>query len=153
VLTEMNIKRLLIVVAAVFGMASPSLAASTIVELTQTGCQFLEPEGTDHGFTTRAYADCERINKRTGEKRLAQSKTLELAAGEYVFRVHNKNVPYVLGFWLRGEGLGRVTLPGVSGGGIQTGGYKDYSITLEAGEYLYSCPLNPTPDYRLLVNP
>ena len=24
-------------------------------------------------------------------------------------------------------------------------------LELEPGEYLYSCPLNPTPDYRLVV--
>jgi hypothetical protein len=61
-------------------------------------------------------------------------------------------VPYQLGFWLRGSGVvGRVTLPGVSGGGLTTGATKDYAVTLKAGEYLYSCPLNPTPDYKLVV--
>ncbi|MBL4658772.1 MAG: hypothetical protein JKY19_00320 [Alcanivoracaceae bacterium] len=59
----------------------------------------------------------------------------------------------MLGFWLRGTGLGRLTLPSTSGGGIQTSGYKDYFIKLEAGEYVYSCPLNPTPDYKLVVSP
>ena len=29
---------------------------------------------------------------------------------------------------------------------------RDYAIDLEPGEYVYSCPLNPTPDYRLIVN-
>ena len=24
-------------------------------------------------------------------------------------------------------------------------------LELEPGEYVYSCPLNPTPDYRLIV--
>ncbi len=64
----------------------------------------------------------------------------------------NKNVPYQLGFWLRGSGIvGRVTLPSVSGGGLTTGATMDYAVTLKAGEYLYSCPLNPTPEYRLVV--
>ena len=63
----------------------------------------------------------------------------------------NKNVPYGLGFWLRGEGFGRVTLPSVSGGGLNPGVTKDYVIDLKAGDYLYSCPLNPTPDYKLVV--
>ena len=39
----------------------------------------------------------------------------------------------------------------VSGGGLGTGQTKDYEVELEPGEYLYSCPLNPTPDYRLVV--
>jgi len=72
-------------------------------------------------------------------------------AGDYIFRVSNRDVPYELGFWLRGQGLGRLTLPSVSGGGIQTGQSKDYRIHLKAGQYYYSCPLNPTPNYTLIV--
>ncbi|MGP1614552.1 MAG: hypothetical protein ACTS5Y_05780, partial [Pollutimonas bauzanensis] len=73
--------------------------------------------------------------------------------GRYIFRVTNKDVPYELGFWLRGAGLtGRATLPSVSGGGLTQGVTKDYAIELKPGEYAYSCPLNPTPDYRLIVS-
>ncbi|MFQ5581642.1 MAG: hypothetical protein ACE5F3_03320 [Mariprofundaceae bacterium] len=132
-------------------MATNAVAEPVVVELTQTGCQFVEPEGKDRGFITHAYADCETVNAKSGPDRLAKSTTLELAPGQYIFRIRNKNVPYELGFWLRGAGLGRVTLPSVSGGGIFTGTVKDYPITLEEGEYVYSCPLNPTPDYRLVV--
>jgi hypothetical protein len=54
---------------------------------------------------------------------------------------------------LRGEGIaGRVTLPSVSGGGLLAGKTQDYVIDLQPGEYVYSCPLNPTPDYRLVVH-
>ena len=28
---------------------------------------------------------------------------------------------------------------------------QEYEVELSEGEYLYSCPLNPTPDYRLVV--
>ena len=28
---------------------------------------------------------------------------------------------------------------------------KDYEVTLKPGEYVYSCPLNTTPNYRLVV--
>ena len=77
----------------------------------------------------------------------------ELEPGKYIFRVTNQDVPYALGFWLRGKGIvGRATLPSVSGGGLGTGITKDYVIELSEGEYLYSCPLNPTPDYRLVVS-
>jgi hypothetical protein len=63
-------------------------------------------------------------------------------------------VPYELGFWLRGEGVvGRATLPSVSGGGLTTGKTQDYAIELKPGNYVYSCPLNPTPDYKLVVRP
>ncbi len=125
-------------------------AAETIV-LTQTGCQFVEPEGGDHQFRTTSADDCNDINARTDKARLISSKTMHLKPGDYVFRVKNRNVPYELGFWLRGHGLSRLTLPSVSGGGIKAGGSRDYAINLKPGEYRYSCPLNPTPDYILVV--
>ena len=133
--------------------AAAQAEEATVVELTQTACQFIESEnGVDHGFQSGAKADCEAINARSGDERLAQAKTLELKPGKNVFRVSNSDVPYQLGFWLRGEGLvGRATLPSVSGGGLTEGATKDYAITLKPGEYLYSCPLNTTPDYRLVV--
>ena len=132
----------------------PARAASdaTVIELTQTACQFVEVEGSDHGYTSASKADCETINDQTGAERLAKAETLTLKPGKYVFRVTNENVPYALGFWLRGDGLvNRATLPSVSGGGLAQGVTKDYEITLTTGEYLFSCPLNPTLDYKLVV--
>ena len=86
------------------------------------------------------------------EPRLAKARVLKLTPGRYVFRVTNRNVPYPLGFWLRGDGLiNRATLPSVSGGGLTLGTARDYVIELKQGEYVYSCPLNPTPDYKLIV--
>ena len=142
-------------VAATGPLAGGAVAAQ-VIELTQTPCQFLEAED-DHGFTTASKADCEAVNARTGAERLANAKVLELAPGDYVFRVSNKNVPYALGFWLREKGydwrnpLHKLQKTSVSGGGLTTGATKDYAVTLKPGEYVYSCPLNPTPDYRLVV--
>jgi len=134
-------------------MSNPLAAETSVVELTQVPCQFLESEkDIDRGFTSQSISDCQTLNKQTGEKRLAESETLELAPGRYVFRVTNKNVPYELGFWLRGDGLINLArLPSVSGGGLTTGKTQDYEIELKPGEYVYSCPLNPTPDYKLIV--
>jgi hypothetical protein len=127
--------------------------APTVITLTQTACQFLEPEGgTDRGFTSASARECKEINRETGAARLAGAKVLTLKAGDYIFRVTNRDVPYDLGFWLRGDGLaGRVRLPSVSGGGLSPGATRDYAVTLKPGHYRYSCPLNPTPDYRLTV--
>ena len=129
-------------------------AEPQVIVLTQAGCQFLESEkNVDHTFQPKEKADCEAINKETGEERLAGSEVISLDPGKYIFRVMNKNVPYGLGFWLRGDGLiNRARLPSVSGGGLTIGKSRDYAIDLEPGEYVYSCPLNPTPDYRLIVN-
>jgi hypothetical protein len=131
---------------------------ANVIVLTQIPCQFIESEsGVDHGFKTTKKADCEGINRRTGDARLAKAGIIELKPGKYVFRVTNRNVPYTLGFWLRSKGydwrnpLHRITKISVSGGGLETGKTKDYTANLEAGEYVYSCPLNPTPDYRIIV--
>ncbi len=140
------------------GFGAAQAGEPTVVQLTQTACQFVEAEeGGDHGFTSRSKADCEAINAESGVERLASHKVLRLKPGDYVFRVTNQNVPYALGFWLREEGydeaskLKRLLMTSVSGGGLSTGVTKNYEVTLEPGEYLYSCPLNPTPNYRIIV--
>lgn len=134
------------------GSQAPAAGQPTVISLTQVPCQFTESEnGIDHMFKSTKAADCKAINAKTADERLSKAKVLRLSPGSYIFRVTNKNVPYGLGFWLRGAGLGRLTLPSVSGGGLDQGVTLDYKITLKPGEYLYSCPLNPTPDYRLIV--
>lgn len=148
-------------VAAVMALGmSQALAADDahVIKLNQVGCQFLEAEnGTNHGFRPASAADCEKINAQTGEQRLQQAKVFKLKPGKYVFRVSNVDVPYDLGFWLRehdyelGNPLHKLTKTSVSGGGLSTGTTRDYDVELEPGEYLYSCPLNPTPDYRIVV--
>ena len=148
-------RTLVAMLAGILGIGASHVAlaqAPRVIELTQVPCQFLESEGADHSYTSRSIKDCEAINARTAKQRVAQSKPLELKPGKYLFRVANKNVPYELGFWLRGaSAAGRITLPSVLGGGILPGGKRDYEIELKPGEYLYSCPLNTTPDYRLVV--
>ena len=109
-------------------------------------------DGKDRGYQSRSIKDCEAINAKTAKQRVGQAKPLELKPGKYVFRVTNRNVPYELGFWLCGASVaGRVTLPSVSGGGLMPGKTQDYAIELKPGEYVYSCPLNTTPDYKLVV--
>lgn len=142
--------------AIIAGSATPAMAAE-VVTLTQTGCQFLEPEGTDRKFKTSNAEDCNKINGETGKQRVADSKTIKLKPGEYVFRVTNKNVPYELGFWFRSKDynwknpLHKLSKVSVSGGGLTTGKTQDYKVDLKPGEYVFSCPLNPTPDYRVVV--
>lgn len=125
----------------------------TFINLTQTACQFLEPEnGVDHGYSSTNSDDCKAINAKTGAERLAKARELHLKPGKYVFRVTNRNVPYELGFVLRGTGLGRVSLPSAAGGGLGQGTTKDFAVELKEGEYQYFCPLNPTLNYRLVVS-
>jgi hypothetical protein len=141
-----------------FGPASAGTGEATVIDLTQTACQFLESEnGIDHGYATTRKADCETINAETGAERLAKAKVIALKPGKYIFRVTNKSVPYELGFWLREADynwknpLHKLTKVSISGSGLVQGATKDYAVELKPGEYLYSCPLNPTPDYKLVV--
>lgn len=130
--------------------------APNVIELTQTPCQFLEIE-KDHGFKSHKKADCDVINAQTGVERLKTARVLRVPPGDYVFRVRNQNVPYELGFWLREKDydwrnpLHKLTKTSVSGGGLTLGARKDYAVSLGVGTYLYSCPLNTTLDYTLIV--
>ena len=144
-------------IAALMGGMTGASQAAEVITLTQTGCQFLEPEAKDHGFKTMSADDCNAINAKTGDERLAASTVMRLKPGEYVFRVKNKNVPYDLGFWLRDKDydwrnpLHKLSKTSVSGGGLAEGTSKDYVVKLKPGEYVFSCPLNPTPNYRIVV--
>jgi len=148
-----------LVVALSAGVGARALAAEpTVIVLTQIGCQFVESEnGVDHGYMPTAKADCDAINARTAADRLKKAEALKLKPGRYVFRVTNKNVPYELGFWLREADYNwrnpvhQVTKISVSGGGLVEGKTQDYAVDLKPGKYLYSCPLNTTPDYPLIV--
>ena len=138
--------------------AAQAAADAEVIELTQVACQFVESEnGVDHDFTTTKKADCEAINAESGAQRVAEAQTLTLKPGTYVFRVTNKDVPYELGFYLREHDydwknpLHKLRKTSVSGGGLHAGVTKDYEVELKPGEYLYSCPLNTTPDYKLIV--
>jgi len=144
--------------AAAPGVAVSADPAATVITLTQTGCQFLETEkGIDHGFNPAHSDDCRKINAATGSDRVKAAEVLMLKPGKYVFRVHNNAVPYEVGFWVResdfefGNPLHKLTKTSVSGGGLSVGVTKDYEVELKEGEYFYSCPLNPTPDYRIIV--
>ena len=145
-----------VVAAALVTAPAPGTAAE-VVRLTQTACQFLEPEGVDRAYRSTDKATCDAINANTGADRLAHATVLELGPGTYVFRITNRDVPYELGFWLRDRDydwrnpVHKLTKTSVSGGGLIEGKTQDYEVTLKPGEYLYSCPLNTTPDYRLVV--
>ncbi len=143
------------------GLAAPfdaSTADPIVVTLTQVACQLVESEnGVDHSYKTTQKADCEAINAKSGADRLAKAAPIELKAGKYIFRVTNKNVPYTLGFWIRDKDcdwrnpLHKLNKTSVSGGGMTLGKTLDYEVELKPGQYVYSCPLNTTPDYTLIV--
>lgn len=82
-----------------------------------------------------------------------ETTELNLPPGKYIFEVTNKNVDKGLGFWLTptdnpksqiaNSGLSKL----VGKGEVARTGL----VELGAGEYQYSCPLNPTPHYTITV--
>jgi len=82
-------------------------------------------------------------------------KELTLEAGTYVFNIANKNVDHEVGFVLAPKGktdaanhikAAYVTSPVATGSSSKT-----KEVVLAKGEYVYFCPLNPTPQYNLTV--
>ena len=82
-------------------------------------------------------------------------QNVSLSAGEYQFNISNADVAHEVGFVLVPKGQydasnhikeAYVTTPVATGKSSQTN-----VVNLEAGEYEYFCPLNPTPKYRLTV--
>ena len=159
-LTRRDLGRLALALIAVAAAFRPAFAqdATPVIQLTQVGCQFIEAEGgIDHGFQPQQPVDCKAINDRTATARLAQAAQLELSPGRYSFRVTNHSVPYDLGFWLRaidydkGNPWHRLNRLSVEFAGLKLGETRSIVVHLKEGEYLYSCPNNPTPNYVLIV--
>ncbi|MEM8894116.1 MAG: cupredoxin domain-containing protein [Bacteroidota bacterium] len=82
--------------------------------------------------------------------------SLKLKAGEsYIFEVVNNGIDHAVGFVVAPKGkteqenhISSAYLTNTIEDG-QTG--KSNVVTLEKGEYVYFCPLNPTPQYSITV--
>jgi hypothetical protein len=94
-----------------------------------------------------------RLEQMTG-KFVQTSLTLE-AGKTYVFEVANKGVDHEVGFVLAPKGkpeqqfhIQEAYLKAAVKDGEMS---SSREVTLEKGEYIYFCPLNPTPQYTLTV--
>ena len=120
-----------VAIATLFSLNTVSAQSTdknvTVIELTQTTGQFLTQE-------------------------------LELKPGKYQFKVSNKDVDKDLGFVIqkssdKDAGVMKTAVPNsfttalIKKGETQSTGI----VELKAGEYVYSCPLNPTPHYIITV--
>lgn len=119
------------------------------VSLVQRPCRFeqAEPGASLNIQRPKSAKDCREVNDKTLSAR--RHHALALPAGQLTFVVSSEDVPYELGFWIRPYDEPERAL--VQGGGILPGQPKTYTVNLPPGRYLYSCPLNPTPDYVLIV--
>ena len=81
-------------------------------------------------------------------------KSLTLEAGTYVFEISNKNVGHAVGFVLapKSNPDAHIQTAYVTKA-VEDGKTESSKATsLAKGEYVYFCPLNPTPQYTLIVN-
>lgn len=84
------------------------------------------------------------------------TKTLKVKPGTYVFEVSNNDVDHEVGFVLAPkkasidaeDHIKQAYLSKTIKAGETA---SSQEVTLEKGEYVYFCPLNPTPQYTLIV--
>ena len=80
-------------------------------------------------------------------------KTLTLAEGDYIFEITNNNVGHQVGFVLAPKSNPDAHIKTAYVTKAVDNNSKETSnvTTLAKGEYVYFCPLNPTPQYTLIV--
>lgn len=78
---------------------------------------------------------------------------LVLKAGNYVFEISNNNVGHQVGFVLapKSNPDAHIKTAYVTKAVDNNHTESSQTTTLEKGEYVYFCPLNPTPKYTLIV--
>lgn len=87
------------------------------------------------------------------------TQELELKPGKYQFRIVNQNVDHELGFVIQkaedaGKDVMKNNVPNsfasktVKAGEAAYTGVVDFTV---GGDYVYICPLNPTPHYKIKV--
>jgi len=94
------------------------------------------------------------LEQTTGE---FTQKTLTLEEGDYIFEIANKNVGHQVGFVLVPKGADASNPENHIKTAYVTKAVENNTketskvTTLTKGEYIYFCPLNPTPQYTLTV--
>jgi len=102
-------------------------------------------------------ANAQKVKTVTLEqtKGVFTQKSLTLPAGTYVFEISNKNVGHDVGFVLAPKGntdeKHHIKEAYVTSLVKNNSKSNTKEVTLAKGEYVYFCPLNPTPQYTLKV--
>ncbi|WP_299113955.1 hypothetical protein [uncultured Winogradskyella sp.] len=80
-------------------------------------------------------------------------KTITLEEGSYVFEISNNNVGHKVGFVLapKSNPDAHIKTAYVTKAVENNTKGTSNTTTLAKGEYVYFCPLNPTPQYTLIV--
>ncbi len=87
-----------------------------------------------------------------------ETQKLKLIAGKYQFRVVNRNVDKDLGFVIqkkedKNADVMKTAIPNSFTTAYVKKNAVEYTgiVELKKGSYVYSCPLNPTPHYKIIV--
>ena len=110
-----------------------------------------------HGQSMKAAAEVTTVDL-TQTPGAFTTEHLDLAPGQYRFRVTNASVDHEVGFFIQ-RAADKNGAPGETAvensfteGPIAIGETSQTGVvTLAPGEYVYSCPLNPTPHYTITV--
>lgn len=80
-------------------------------------------------------------------------KQITLSEGSYIFEISNTNVGHNVGFVLAPKSDVNAHIKNAYVTAQVENNTKQTSkkVTLKKGEYVYFCPLNPTPQYTLIV--
>ncbi len=77
---------------------------------------------------------------------------LILSPGKYRFNITNADVQKEVGFYVHELGNKQSLPNSMPSGTIKKGETKSTGVVeLKSGTYEYSCPLNPTPEYKIVV--
>ena len=82
-------------------------------------------------------------------------KSLTLSEGTYIFEIANNNIDHEIGFVLAPKGktdaAHHIKAAYVTETVKTNKKSTSKKVKLKKGEYVYFCPLNPTPQYTLIV--
>lgn len=107
------------------------------------------------GFTFQAQAQQVKTVALEQTKGEFTQKSLTLSEGTYIFEIANAGVDHEVGFVLapKGKTTQKDHIKNAYVTSLVKTNKKSTSkkVTLKKGEYVYFCPLNPTPQYTLIV--
>lgn len=136
-------------------VATGSSSLTDVVNLTAGEYEYFCPLNPTpkYSLTVHERVEMIKLSQTPGE---FMNKNVSITEGAYQFEIANKGVGHEVGFVLVPKGkyepehhikAAYVKAPVPNGGISMTS-----VVELEAGEYEYFCPLNPTPKYGLVVN-
>lgn len=103
-------------------------------------------------FATNAQTKTVSLEQTKGE---FTQKSLTLSPGDYVFEIANNGIDHEVGFVLTPIGKTakeyHIKNAYVTAAVPKNSKSKSKKVTLKKGKYTYFCPLNPTPQYTLVV--